>query len=316
MPVDKEIRMIRAGVCLLLTAMLALPVPAQDFPRPKSQKEADDINACMGEPDLEMRIDMCEVFLDNHPKSAFREYALWMACTPAPRYPDRSIGYCQKLLVEFKDTDYKERALYFTTLGYQQANDFEGMLTYGELVLEQNPEHWGTLLALAYVLPLRTRKHDLDKEEKLSQGESYAKRALDIIPRVENPNPDAITDDDWLLEKKGLMANAHSSIGAVAAKREDWATMEQSYRQALQLANKQTSELFYHIAKALKEQGKNDEALGMVNQSIARGGFKMPNGRDAAAILKAEIALGNAPSAGGAGTTPGADAPAAPAAQP
>lgn len=308
--------MIRAGVCLLLTAMLAFPAAAQDLPRPKTQKEADDVNACMGEPDLEMRVDMCEVFLENHPKSAFREYALWMACTPAPQLPDRSISYCQKLLVEFKDTENKEGALYLTTLGYQQANDFEGMLTYGELVLEENPEHWGTLLALAYVLPIRTRQHDLDKEEKLSQAESYAKRALDVIPRAENPNPDLITDDDWLLEKKDLMANAHGSLGAVAAKREDWSAMEQSYRQALQLANKQTGELFYHIAKSLKEQGKSDEALGMVDQSIARGGLKLPNGRDAAAILKAEIALSKAPPAESAGTAPGAAAPATPAAQP
>ncbi len=308
--------MIRAGVIFLLTAMLALPALAQDPPRPKSQKEVDDINACMGAPDMETRIDMCEVFLDNHPKSEFREYALWAACTPAPRFPDRGISYCQKLLVEFKATEHKEGALYLTTLGYQQANDFEGMLTYGELVLEENPEHWGTLLALAYVLPIRTRKHDLDKEEKLSQAEGYAKRALDIIPRTENPNPDMITDDDWLLEKKDLMANAHRSIGAVAMKREDWAAMEKSYRQTLQLANEQTGEVFYHIAKALKEQGKKDEALGMLDQSVARGGFMMPNGRDAAAILKAEIALSKAPPAGGAETAPGAAAPATPAAQP
>lgn len=308
--------MIRAGVCLLLTMMLAFPAPAQDQPRPRTQKEADDINACMTAPDDETLIDMCEVFLDNHPRSDFREHALWAACTKAPQFPDRGISYCQKLLVEFKDTEHKEGALYLTTLGYQQANDFEGMLTYGELVLEESPEHWGTLLALAYVLPIRTRTHDLDKEEKLSQAEGYAKRALDIIPRAENPNPNVITDDDWLLEKKDLMANAHGSLGAVAAKREDWAAMEQSYRQALQLANKQTSEVFYHIAKALKEQGKNDEALGMVNQSIARGGYKLPNGRDAAAILKAEIALGKAPPAAGAQAAPGTAAPATPAAQP
>lgn len=308
--------MIRAGVCLLLTAMLAFPALAQDLPRPKSQKEADDINACMGAPDIESRVDSCEIFLDNHPKSVFREYALWASCTAAPQIPDRSINYCQKLLVEYKDTEYKENALFFTTLGYQRLNDFENMLTYGELVLEENPDNIGTLLALSYVLPIRTRQHDLDKEEKLSQAESYAMRALDIIPRAENPNPDLMTDDDWLLEKKDLMSNAHSSLGAVAAKREDWTAMEQSYRQALQIANKQTSELFYQIAKALKEQGKNDEALGMLDQSIARGGFKLPNGRDAAAILKAEIALSKAPPAEGAGTAPGAAAPATPAAQP
>jgi len=291
--------MIRVRLCLLLMAALALPLAAQnqDQPRPKSQKEADDINACMGAPDMQTRLDLCEAFLENHPKSDFREIAMWMACTPAPQYPDRAISNCKKLLVQYKDTEHKENALYLTMLGYQQSNDFEGMLTYGELVLDENPEHWGALLALAYVVPLRTREHDLDKEEKLAQAEGYAKRALEIIPRTENPNPEVISEDEWLVRKKDLMADAHKSLGRIASKREDWATMEQSFRQALQVSSQQTGELFYHLAKALKEQGKTDEAMNMIDQAIARGGYKMPNGRDAAAILKAELSNGPAPAA-------------------
>ena len=304
--------MIRTSVCLLLLAALALPAVAQDEPRPKSQKEADDINACVGAPDMETRLEMCEVFVNNHAKSDFREMALWMACTPAPNFPDRGIAYCEKLLQQFKNTEHKENAMYLTMLAYQQSNDFEGMVTYGELVLEENPEHWGALLAMAYVLPLRTREHDLDKEEKLTQSEGYAKRALDVVPRTANPNPDAMTEDEWLVRKKDLMGDAHKSLGRIAMKRNDWAGMEASFRQALQVASEQTGELFYQIAKALKEQGKTDEALAMLDQSIARGGYKMPNGRDAASILKAELAMSKAPAAAGgaASATGSAEAPA------
>jgi tetratricopeptide (TPR) repeat protein len=296
--------MIRAGLYLLLFVLLAAPGMAQDPPRPKSQKEADDINACMGAPDMNTRLDMCENFLNNHPRSGFRETVLWTACTTAPQVPSAGVKYCEKLVVEFRNTQHKEGALYLTMLGYQQLNDFEGMVTYAELVLEENPEHWGALLGLSYVLPLRTREHDLDKEEKLGQAEGYAKRALDVIPRTENPNPDALTDDDWLTRKKDLMGEAHKALGSVATKRSDWAAAEAAYRQALQVVSKQTGQLFYQIAKALKEQGKNDEALGMLDQSIARGGFKMPNGRDAAAILKAEITMANLPPTGSQSAAP------------
>ncbi|MDA1314802.1 MAG: hypothetical protein O2968_15825 [Acidobacteria bacterium] len=289
--------MIRARLCFLLIAMSATPLMAQDAPRPRSQAEATSINACVGAPDMETRLDMCQNFLNAHPKSDFREMAMWMGCTTTPQVPVGGLQYCEKLVVEFKNTEHKEGALYLTMLGYQQSNDFEGMLTYGELVLEENPEHWGALLALAYVFPLRTRDHDLDKEEKLSQAEGYAKRALDVVPRTPNPNPEAITDDEWLMQKKDLMAETHKALGAIAMKRKDWASAEGSYRQSLQMANEQTGELFYQVAKALKEQGKGDEALGMLDQSIARGGFKMPNGRDAASILKAEIVTANQPAA-------------------
>ena len=294
--------MIRASVCLLLLAGLTLPVVAQTNkpPHPKSQKESDDVNACVGAADMESRLEMCEVFLNNHPKSDFREQALWMACTPAPQAPDRGIAYCEKLLAQYKTTEHKENALYLTMLAYQQLNDFEGMITYGEMVLEENSEHWGALLAMAYVLPLRTREHDLDKEEKLALSEGYAKRALDVVPRTANPNPDVMTEDEWLVRKKDLMGDAHKSLGRIAMKRNDWAGMEAFFRQALQVASEQTGELFYQVAKALKEQGKTDEALAMLDQSIARGGYKMPNGRDAASILKAEMTMSKAPVAGSA----------------
>jgi len=304
--------MIRARLCILLMVMLAAPLMAQDGPRPKTQEEADAINACAGAPDMESRLELCQKFLNDHAKSDFREMALWLACTTAPQIPVGGIQHCENLIIEFKNTEHKQGALYLTMLGYQQSNDFEGMLTYGELVLEENPEHWGALLALAYVLPLRTREHDLDKEEKLAQAEAYAKRALDVVPRTPNPNPEAITDDDWLLQKKDLMAEIHKALGAIAMKREDWPGAEASYRQSLQMANQQTGEHFYQVAKALKEQGKGDEAVAMLDQSIARGGFKMPNGRDAAAILKAEITLANQPAAGAATAPTPEPAPAQP----
>lgn len=294
--------MIRVSVYLLLIAALALPAVAQTDkpPHPKSQKEADDVNECVGAADMENRLEMCEAFLNNHPRSDFRELALWLACTPAPQFPERGIAYCEKLLTEYKNTEHKENALYLTMLAYQQSNDFEGMLTYGEMVLDENPEHWGALLAMAYVLPLRTREHDLDKDEKLTQSEGYAKRALEVVPRTANPNPEAITEDEWLVRKKDLMSDAHKSLGRIAMKREDWPAMEASFRQSLQVASEQSGELFYQVAKALKEQGKTDEALAMLDQSIARGGYKMPNGRDAASILKAEMTMSNAPAAGSA----------------
>lgn len=301
--------MIAARLCVLLMVMLAAPMMAQDGPRPKTQEEADSINACMGAPDMESRLELCQKFVTDYAKSDFREMALWMACTTAPQVPIGGIKNCEDLVIEFKNTEHKQGALYLTMLGYQQSNDFEGTVTYGELVLEENPEHWGALLGLAYVLPLRTREHDLDKEEKLAQAEAYAKRALDVVPRTPNPNPEAITDDDWLLQKKDLMAEIHKAMGAIAIKREDWPGAEASYRQSLQMANEQTGEHFYHVAKALKEQGKGDEAVAMLDQSIARGGFKMTNGRDAASILKAEIVMANQPAAGAAPAPAPAPAP-------
>jgi hypothetical protein len=54
------------------------------------------------------------------------------------------------------------------------------------------------------------------------------------------------------------------------------------------VASEQDPQVFFKLGRALKEQGKYDEAITALDQSIERGGVKMPNGRDAAALLKAE----------------------------
>jgi tetratricopeptide (TPR) repeat protein len=168
---------------------------------------------------------------------------------------------------------------------------------------------------MAWAIPIRTREFDLDKEEKLAKAEDYAKRAMKLIPTLEKTNA-VLTDEQWLLTKKGFMSQAHEAMGNVATKRKDWAQAEQSFRKSLELAEPQTASMFYRVASTLKEQKKWDEAIAMLDQSIARGGHKLASGHDAAEIMKAEIlkktGAAPAPAAGGTAAPAAPSAPAAP----
>ena len=268
---------------LLIALVLNLPGSAQEQAAPtgptvKSQEEGNAVMLCMQAPDADLRIENCN-----------------------------------KLLTDFQDTEFKENSYYLLMLSYQQKNDFDNMLIYGERTLEENPESVGALVALSYAIPLRTREHDLDKEEKLARSEDYSKRGLALVPALPKMNPD-ITDEDWLMTKKSLMSQLHESLGIIATKRGDPAKAEASFRKMLQVADKQTGEMFFRLAKALNDQEKYEEASDTVDQSIARGGFKMASGRDAASILKAEIRQKLAAAAAPPAATP--SPPAAPAEPP
>ena len=227
--------------------------------------------------------------------------------------PDARIGAIHTLLTDFKDTEFKEFANLMMMFSYQEKNEFEMMLLYGERTLELNPNNVDTLVSLSYAIPARTGQFDLDKDEKLAKSEDFAKRALLAIPTQENPNPD-VTDDEWLIAKKDLMSQAHDALGLVALKRKDYQAAEKSLRQSLQVASTQSASTFYHLGTVLKEQGKDDEALEMADKSIAAGGV-MAGGRDLAKVLKAQIIKAKAaammnmmnkskPAAKSAGTVP------------
>ena len=238
------------GVAIFL-AMCAAIFAQQ--PRPKSQKEGDALMAIHNATD-----------------------------------PDMRIGAIHSLLTNFKNTAFKEYANFMMMVSYQQKNDYEMMMLYGEKTLELNPDNVDTLVALSYAIPARTGEFDLDKGEKLARAEDFAKRALLSIPTLENPNED-VTPDAWLIAKKDFMSQAHDSLGLVALKRRDYAAAEKSFRQSLQVASKQGASTFFHLGEALKQQGQNDEALEMADKAIAAGGVMTSSGQDLAKVLKAQI---------------------------
>jgi tetratricopeptide (TPR) repeat protein len=242
---------------LTLAAVMALPAVllGQEAagPQPKSQEELDAIMAVQNSQD-----------------------------------PDGRIQAADDLLKKFADTEFKAWALQMQMLSYQQKNDFDNMLVYGERALEADPENAIVMIQLAYAIPSRTREFDLDKDEKLAKAEDLAKRAMAIVPVMPKHNPQ-IPDEEWLLVKKDFMSQAHESLGMVSLLRKDYPGAEGSLRKALEMAVEQQPQSFYQLANALKEQGKYDEALTTVDQAIAKGGVPTSGGGDAAQNLKKQI---------------------------
>ncbi len=242
-------RFLTLAAVVLACAGLA---PAQG-PQPKSQKEYDAVLAVQNAQDPNVRAEAAK-----------------------------------KLLTDFKDTDFKEFANYMLMISYQQLDDFENMMVYGERTLEINPENPGVLLQLAYAIPTRTREFDLDKEEKLTKAESFASRALTLIPNLQKIDPN-MPDEVWLETKKEFMAQANESLGVIAAKRENYDEAATYLTKAIELEPQQNPMTHYHLANAYMNSGKKAEALAAVNRCITLGGVPLGGGGDAAKTLKEKI---------------------------
>lgn len=238
---------------ILSAFLLAASLPAQKERRPKSQKEAEALQALFAMTD-----------------------------------PDDRIAAADDLITKFKNSDYRDMVLYLATVAYRTKNDFVNMMIYGERTLQVNPDHVPTLVELAYSIPMRTRMFDLDKEEKLAKCENYAKHALALIPTMPKLNP-AILDDQWLLVKRDLASQVHESLGSVAMLRKDFPAAEESFRAAIEAATKKTGVKFFRLAQSLMEQRKYDEALEATDSSVEAGGLRGSDGQDLALLLKQDI---------------------------
>ena len=191
-------------------------------------------------------------------------------------------------LAGYPDSEAAGLAAYMAMLSYQQLNDFENMLLYGDMVLTNNPApgvEAGTLISLAGAIPTRTREFDLDKEEKLAKAEDYAKKAMGLIPTLAKMDPN-MTDDEWLATRKEFMSQCHEALGSVAMKREDFTGAEGSFRQSLEMSANPVPFTVYNLAVALSKQGKNEEASQEADRCSAMGGFLDGAGSDLCAQLK------------------------------
>ena len=202
--------------------------------------------------------------------------------------PNLQVTAVHKLLVTFKNTEFKEWANQIAMGAYSKLNDFENMLLYGEETLAINPTNIDVLTVLAYAIPTRTRAFDFDKEEKLNKAEDYARRALRLIPAAEKPRPDLL-DEDWMKIRNGLLSNTHDALGLVAFMRNDLEAAQNSFEQSIAVSNSPNPTTLYHYARTLHQRGQVDQALENANKSIEYGGVLGGGGRDLAKSLKAQI---------------------------
>ena len=98
-------RMILAGVLALSVSMTGLM--AQKKARPKSQKEVEAMKAMFNAQD-----------------------------------PDARIKAAEDLLTKFADTEFKSIAMYLMAASYEEKNDYEKMVVWGERTLEEDPKNF------------------------------------------------------------------------------------------------------------------------------------------------------------------------------
>ena len=163
------------------------------------------------------------------------------------------VAAIHSLLVTFKNTPFKEWANQTAMTAYRDLNDFENMIIYGEETLTINPENVDALTTLAYAIPTQIREFDVDKREKLTQAKDYAHRALRTIPTLEKPQGVRLSDEEWLNDKKDMMASAHDALGLVAFMYKDFVAAERAFEKSIEVAHTPDATTFYHYARTLRE---------------------------------------------------------------
>lgn len=180
--------------------------------------------------------------------------------------PDSRIKAADELLTKYADTDFKGLALYVEAMSYQQKNDYDKMVVYGEQAIQADPKQYAAMLMLAKGIAQRTREFDLDREEKLARAEKYAKDAMELVKDAPKPNPQ-ISDDQWAQAKKEYLAQAHEALGYAARARKNNDVAVSEMKQAIDLAPDPVT--MVQLAVIYDQEKKPDDAIPLLEKVMA-----------------------------------------------
>jgi len=182
---------------------------------------------------------------------------------------DRSrIKAAEELIQNFADSEFKGFALQMATLSAQQLNDYEQMMVYGERTLEVDPNNFAVMLTMASAMAQRTRKFDLDKEEKLQRATDLVNKAMGILENAPRPNPQ-VSDQQWEAAKRDFRAQGYEALGLVALAREDYPKAIEWFKKAIDTGVSPNPATKLRLAAAYNMVGNHDEAIATLDDVLA-----------------------------------------------
>lgn len=174
----------------------------------------------------------------------------------------------QEFAKKFPDSDLRASAYAGLMQRYQQADKTAKVIEMGRATLALDKDHLFALVLTANALAESTSETATDRETKFTEASGYAENAIKTMDA--NFVAGEMAPEQVAKIKAVLLATAHSALGLIAKKREDWAQSEAHYKESI-AANLEVSNpaTWMYLAIAQDHQKKYNDALDSINKSIA-----------------------------------------------
>lgn len=221
-------RFVIAAACVVA---MAAPGFAWQQMRPKSQKEAQAVQAML-----------------------------------QAQSPDDRIKAANDLITNFADTQFKPYALFVEADAYFQKNDADKAIVFGEQAIDADPKNYQAQVLVAKAYASTTHNNDLDKADKIAKIEKDGKDALANLASAAKPNP-SLPDDQWNQIKTDLQGQAYYALGIAAiygGKTDDANT---DFQKVAEMDQDPTD--LIRGARAYMDAKKPDQALPLLDKAAA-----------------------------------------------
>ena len=233
-------------ILILILTVSALPgfsqAPAQGKARQtKTPAEYNSYNSCFQEKDFAKKADLCEKFTNEFKESDFLDngYKLVIQSNLQLKNWQKVMDTADKAVtIPGADNSLKAYSFENAMIAAQNANNIDKVISYGEKVLQVDPNNLNTLITLSAVIP---QKSPSNKAE-LDRAADMANKAIAGLKPIMSQATEA--QKPQLVQIDGTL---HGTLGLIAYNKQDYKTSIEEYKTAIN-DNKKDDAAHYYLA--------------------------------------------------------------------
>jgi tetratricopeptide (TPR) repeat protein len=192
--------------------------------------------------------------------------------------PSRQIQLATAFATQYPKSPLLTYVYAFQANAYQQKNDPDDTVKYGEMSLKLKPDNLLSLMIVGSILPepQELQGSDVDKVNRLDQAEKLDQEALQIIGQLpKQPNE---TDAAYAKRKAAVSSGVYASLGLVHFQRaemgltgpdpQELAKAEKYYGMAVEAAPTPNPADCYRLGEVYAAEGKTSQAIDAYTKAM------------------------------------------------
>src|SRR5580698_1358031 len=175
-----------------------------------------------------------------------------------PQQADARIKMGEDFVAKYPKNKYTETVYARLMQDYFNKQQLDKMHDVADKALAINPDNVSVLVLEGWVIPHNIDPNSMDSERLLNKAEAEEKHAIELIPSLEKPA--GMTDDQFAKAKDAAMSQAHSGLGLVEFRKQDYANSVTELQQGEKLATTPDPTDFYVMGIELQALNRFSDA--------------------------------------------------------
>ena len=183
---------------------------------------------------------------------------------------DQQIQAGEQYLQKYPNGAHAEQVYSRLANAYYQKQQLDKMFAAGDKALAINPNDVSVLVLVGWVIPHSYDPNDPEADRRLAKAEAYEKKALEELATM--AKPEGVTDEQFAKAKQGSTAQAHSGLGLVYFRQQQFDKAATEMQEAVKLDPTPDSVDLYILGLSLNQLKHYPEAADAFQKCAATPG--------------------------------------------